>query len=344
MDSGGWKEIGVAAPNHGRQDTNFSSPFGTASIGADPYHINLNKHDSKSSSPWNRTIISSDVKKSQSDASDPSEPERRTQENSQIQRNRSPPEQNRNFGAWGMNGNERQTQQSRTNESVGGKPRTGSSWASSNSSWDNRPPRIPQVRNSQSPANQSRGSPSGQNRSQWRETGAKMDNLDKSKRETGGTTVLTQTLGSKNSSARSNNARKNLITKGDPTLPANSKRSNTQSKSKKQNFSESNPFGIKISQEFEEWCLKQISEMTLLTGEDLDGRSLIHFLMTLSSKDEIRDYIVNYLGDSSKVKEFADGFIRLKNFEGSSGGDSGFQSSNSKRNRRKRRRKKGNAS
>jgi len=81
--------------------------------------------------------------------------------------------------------------------------------------------------------------------------------------------------------------------------------------------SDSNPFGVKISRDFEDWCLKQMSE---IEGENLDGRSLIHFLMTLNSGDEIREYILTYLGDSPKSREFADGFIQHKKFEDSTGG------------------------
>lgn len=364
-DKGGWKEIGTIASPHSRQDSNLSSPFGSGTIGSDPYaHIPL-KHATEpkgSVSPWARpAIMTSEVKKTQSEINEQPENDslRRTNEHAQIQRQRSPQENSRNFN-WGLNGtannhNQRQQQQNRDKRissnaqkpplvnklKEDAKPRqASSSWASAsntaNSSWDTRPPRIPQVRN-QVPTNQSsRGSPGGSNR-QMEHYASKLDDQmsgsHSSKSTSANSSVLTQSIGSKNSSARSTNTRKPLI-KGDPTMSSN--RTNASSKGKSKN-ADTNSFGVKISSDFEEWCLKHINECAAQTGEDLDARALIHFLMTLSRKDEIREYIVNYLGDSPKVQEFADGFIQLKNFETTTG-ESTFQES--KRSRRKRRRNK----
>jgi len=361
---GAWKEIGITtSPSHARQD-GLSSPFGGTPIGSDPYsHINLKQgpvtKTSGNVSPWNRTgILANDVK--------PSQPENETTEPDvqslrQIERQRSPNERPNNF-SWGLNGsnannhNQRQQQQPRRMQNNkpplvnkmkgdGGKPRQSdkpsrqgsASWTPSENSWNARPPRIPQVRNSPSPGNpSSRNSPSSRS-GQWSNA--------KDEKSQGNSSVLSSSIGSKNSgSNRSGSSRQKLITKGDPTInsSSSSKRNNSSSsKSKNNKVSEANPFGVKISPGFEDWCLKQINEMTLVTGEDLDGRSLVHFLMTLSEKEEIREYIVNYLGDSQKVQDFADGFIQLKNFESSSSGEPSFQCKESKRSRRKRRKRKG---
>jgi len=383
-NSGGWKEIGTISSPQSRHDSNLSSPFGSGTIGSDPYavqihkqHIPLSKHATEPKgnvSPWTRPAIMTpnEVKKTQSEINDQPENDslRRPNEHAQIQRQRAPQENSRNFNWGGLNGtannhNQRQQQQTRDKRissnaqkpplvnklkgnSEGAKPRqASSSWASaSNSSWDTRPPRIPQVRNPQAPTNpNSRGSPGGSNR-QWNSAASKLDDTmsgsHSSKSTSANSSVLTQSIGSKNSSVnRSTSARKPLI-KGDPGM-SSSKRTNASSKGKNKN-AETNSFGVKISPDFEEWCLKHINECAAQTGEDLDARALIHFLMTLSRKDEIREYIVNYLGDSPKVQEFADGFIQLKNFE-TTAGESTFQCKESKRSRRKRRRnKKGTSS
>jgi len=372
-DKGGWKEIGTISSPSSRENSNLSSPFGSSTIGSDPYstHINL-KHDTKGNvSPWNRpSMMPPEVKKTQSEMNEQPETDslRRTNEHAQIQRQRSPQEQSRNSYSWGgLNGtannhNQRQQQPREKRisanapkpplvnklkgptEGVGAKPtRPGSSAWSSSSSWDTRPPRIPQVRNSQAPANPvNRGSPGGRSTGNWNPSTSKLDDslsAHSSKSASANSSVITQNIGSKNSSVnRSANARKTI--KGDPTQTSTSKRTNVSSKGKNKNVE--SHFGVKISPEFEEWCLKHINECFSSTGQDLDARALIHFLMTLDNKDEIKDYVVMYLGDDQKVQEFTDGFIRLKNFENTSAGESTFHES--KRSRRKRRRKKGASS
>ena len=87
---GGWKEIGISSP-HSRQDSNLSSPFGSGTIGSDPYaHIPL-KHAAEpkgNTSPWTRpTIMTPEVKKTQSEINEQPENDslRRTNEHAQIQ-------------------------------------------------------------------------------------------------------------------------------------------------------------------------------------------------------------------------------------------------------------------
>merc|ERR1739848_644679 len=80
----------------------------------------------------------------------------------------------------------------------------------------------------------------------------------------------------------------------------------------KPKISENNPFGVKISKEFETWCLKQINS---ISRNNFDGKVFIHFLMTLNSLEEIRQYIVIYLGNGTRVHEFIRGFILQKQFE-----------------------------
>eukprot|EP00181_Compsopogon_caeruleus_P003516 CAMPEP_0184681608 /NCGR_PEP_ID=MMETSP0312-20130426/4586_1 /TAXON_ID=31354 /ORGANISM="Compsopogon coeruleus, Strain SAG 36.94" /LENGTH=1149 /DNA_ID=CAMNT_0027132563 /DNA_START=409 /DNA_END=3858 /DNA_ORIENTATION=+ len=69
-------------------------------------------------------------------------------------------------------------------------------------------------------------------------------------------------------------------------------------------------FGIKLSQEFMTWCR---GEMRVLTGSQ--DTTLAEFLVTLQSAEEIRDYILHYLGSSQKTTMFAEEFIRRKEFE-----------------------------
>lgn len=43
--------------------------------------------------------------------------------------------------------------------------------------------------------------------------------------------------------------------------------------------------------------------------------TLMNFLLSCSSNQEIQDYIDAYIGESPASKKFADEFIRLKSFE-----------------------------
>ena len=73
----------------------------------------------------------------------------------------------------------------------------------------------------------------------------------------------------------------------------------------------SNAFGgAPMSAEFESWCKEHLTPLT--HSSDL---SLPHYLMTLESPADIREYIYEYLGSSAGVQQFADGFIAMKEFE-----------------------------
>jgi len=58
---------------------------------------------------------------------------------------------------------------------------------------------------------------------------------------------------------------------------------------------------------FAEWCASQLAA---ITGSD--DTTLAHFLLSLSSESEIRDYIREYLGSSAQVSDFANNFVRRR--------------------------------
>mmetsp|Transcript_20038 Transcript_20038/g.41899 ORF Transcript_20038/g.41899 Transcript_20038/m.41899 type:complete len:1092 (-) Transcript_20038:300-3575(-) len=66
-------------------------------------------------------------------------------------------------------------------------------------------------------------------------------------------------------------------------------------------------FGAKMSPALEKWCKEQ---MTKLTGTD--DLTLMQFCMTLTDSNEIRQYLVTYLGSSPQVNNFANEFIQRK--------------------------------
>jgi len=68
--------------------------------------------------------------------------------------------------------------------------------------------------------------------------------------------------------------------------------------------------GPQMSLEFEQWCKKQLTKLS--KSADI---SLAHYLMTLDNPTLIRETITQYLGESTGVKEFADGFLQNKGFE-----------------------------
>ena len=67
--------------------------------------------------------------------------------------------------------------------------------------------------------------------------------------------------------------------------------------------------GPGMSREFKTWCKSQLQK---LSGSD--DTTLVEYLMTLSNEDEIREHMSLYLGNSAKVKQFADGFLEHKRF------------------------------
>lgn len=72
-----------------------------------------------------------------------------------------------------------------------------------------------------------------------------------------------------------------------------------------------NAFGGRcMSEEFREWCRKELKKLT--GTEDI---TLAQYLITLESSQQIRDYIYEYLGSNSSVQEFADAFLSFKEFD-----------------------------
>ena len=66
-------------------------------------------------------------------------------------------------------------------------------------------------------------------------------------------------------------------------------------------------FGAKMSPALEKWCKEQ---MVKLNGTD--DLTLVSFCMTLNDPNEIRQYLVTYLGSSPQVNNFANEFIHHK--------------------------------
>merc|ERR1712087_109332 len=77
-----------------------------------------------------------------------------------------------------------------------------------------------------------------------------------------------------------------------------------------------NPFGDdwqKMSTEFLKWGKDQLS--LLAKNKDQDFTDMIKYLMSLDDENTTRDVITQYLGTSSKVQLFADGFLVRKEFD-----------------------------
>eukprot|EP00735_Rhodelphis_limneticus_P006234 TRINITY_DN18612_c0_g1::TRINITY_DN18612_c0_g1_i1::g.1186::m.1186 TRINITY_DN18612_c0_g1::TRINITY_DN18612_c0_g1_i1::g.1186 ORF type:complete len:182 (+),score=64.40,sp/Q5U236/GGYF2_XENLA/32.62/2e-09 TRINITY_DN18612_c0_g1_i1:79-546(+) len=80
--------------------------------------------------------------------------------------------------------------------------------------------------------------------------------------------------------------------------------------------------GPEVSSEFREWCKEQ---MYTLNNKSKD-LTLIEFLLSLNSKDEVWDYAYQYLGRRPEVTQFIETFLQRKVFEAdsfTSGGNSG---------------------
>jgi len=80
-----------------------------------------------------------------------------------------------------------------------------------------------------------------------------------------------------------------------------------------------NPFGDdwqKMSSEFRSWCKEELNKLVKPKNNNkfTDFTDLIKFLMSLSSEEEARDMIIQYLGNTPKVQTFADGFLLRKCF------------------------------
>lgn len=87
---------------------------------------------------------------------------------------------------------------------------------------------------------------------------------------------------------------------------SSSKQPNHNSKASTASTS-SDEFGAKMSPVLERWCKEQ---MLKLNGTD--DLTLVSFCMTLNDPNEIRQYLVTYLGSSPQVNNFANEFIHRK--------------------------------
>ena len=65
-----------------------------------------------------------------------------------------------------------------------------------------------------------------------------------------------------------------------------------------------------MSPEFTAWCAVHLPPLT--HSSDL---TLPHYLMTLDSPSQVREYIHEYLGTGEAVDAFCEGFLRMKEFE-----------------------------
>eukprot|EP00523_Entomoneis_sp_CCMP467_P010635 CAMPEP_0168738414 /NCGR_PEP_ID=MMETSP0724-20121128/10919_1 /TAXON_ID=265536 /ORGANISM="Amphiprora sp., Strain CCMP467" /LENGTH=1104 /DNA_ID=CAMNT_0008785753 /DNA_START=77 /DNA_END=3391 /DNA_ORIENTATION=+ len=83
--------------------------------------------------------------------------------------------------------------------------------------------------------------------------------------------------------------------------------SSSQAASAKQTSAAGDDFGAKMSPALEKWCKDQ---MIKLNGSD--DLTLLSFCMTLTDPNEIRQYLVTYLGTSPQVNSFANEFIQRK--------------------------------
>jgi len=355
-----------------RQEGNssLSTPFGVnpALTGnQESYHSRFDqiKKDNKST-PWQKLDTANETKpkkdvnmisKQEMNSQIPSlAEERRANEPQQnIQRQRTPQTRQDAF-SWGSSPNSMQMQRPQSarekpnqiskqqrrdpntmgkpmkqaGDLSGGKPRQSQgSWGQSTNAWGDRPPRIPHSRN-----NNSSNRASGWNNS----SGSKEEKTNGSK-----STNTNHGMRQGQTGRKPQQSRKQPISKSDPTLSSShNKRSNSKTaknssshsiSNQNSKVSDANPFGVKISSDFEEWCTKEIKSL----NSEVDARTLIHFLMTCEGTDEIKQYISIYLGGSKQTNEFADNFILHKRFEG----NDSMQTSSKRRRGKKRGKRKG---
>ena len=65
--------------------------------------------------------------------------------------------------------------------------------------------------------------------------------------------------------------------------------------------------GSPLSKPFEAWCRQEMVQ--LAQSDDL---TLIFFLLSLTSDEEVREYVIQYLGNTAAVRRFSEEFIRRK--------------------------------
>jgi len=110
-----------------------------------------------------------------------------------------------------------------------------------------------------------------------------------------------------------------------------------------------NPFGDdwqKMSTEFHIWSKEELRKLSKGKAKNnfTDCTDLIKFLMSLSSEEETREMILQYLGNTPKVQNFADGFLLRKCFtmdeyaQSKGEHDNVVQKANSRSKRKKKRR------
>jgi hypothetical protein len=79
----------------------------------------------------------------------------------------------------------------------------------------------------------------------------------------------------------------------------------------------------------ESWCKEQMEKLN-----GTDDLTLIQFCMTLTDRDEIRQYLTAYLGSTPQVNNFATEFIRRK--WGDNNKQEEWESAGGKKNARKK--------
>jgi hypothetical protein len=83
------------------------------------------------------------------------------------------------------------------------------------------------------------------------------------------------------------------------------------SQKKEGNNNPLNAFGsLEPSQSFKDWYMKEMTKM----GKKSD-LTLMYYLLSLQKKQDIEDYIFEYLGENENSTKFADEFMKLKSFE-----------------------------
>jgi len=334
-----------------QEGKSLSTPFGVnaALTGNQEYHSRFDqiKKDNKTA-PWqkldpNESKPKQDVnmisKQDMSGQIPQLTEERRANEPQQnIQRQRQVPQTRQDAFSWGSSPNsmqmrpqsardkanpinkqrpaKHQTQMGKlmkpASDIPGGKPRQsqgswGQSMGQSSNAWGDRPPRIPHARQNSNSNRVSSG---------WNSSAS---SGQKEEKTNGNVMSKNQQHGMRQGQVgrKPQQSRKQPLTKSDPTLStSHSKRGskgtkNSSISNQNQKVSDANPFGVKISPDFEEWCTKEIKSL----NEKVDARTLIHFLMSLEGAEEIKSYISVYLGNAKQTNEFADNFVLHKRFE-----------------------------
>jgi hypothetical protein len=67
---------------------------------------------------------------------------------------------------------------------------------------------------------------------------------------------------------------------------------------------------VKASKEFLSWCSSSLKSLT-----NNDNQILIEFLLTLDNNSDVKDYIIETLGNTTKIIQFSEEFIRRKDLE-----------------------------